>query len=277
MAIYVVGDVQGCHDALLRLLTALRFDLARDQLWFAGDLVNRGPQSLETLRFVQGLGDRAICVLGNHDLHLLARAAGGRSGRRDSLDAILAAPDRDSLLYWLRQRPLLHTVPGWVLCHAGLAPGWTLALAVGLAREVEAALRGKDYALFLAAMYGDQPALWSPALTGMDRLRFAVNAFTRMRYCAPDGTLEFHAKGMPGTQPSPLQPWFTSPARLAIDAEIMFGHWSTLGQVHWPQHRVWGLDTGAVWGGRLTALNLETRQLTAVECPEYRRPEGSRK
>lgn len=275
MAIYAIGDVQGCHDALMRLLSALRFDAARDQLWFAGDLVNRGPQSLQTLRFVQGLGDRAICVLGNHDLHLLARAAGGRSGRRDSLDAILGAPDRDSLLHWLRQRPLLHTAPGWVLSHAGIAPDWTLAVAVALAHEVEAALQGKDYALFLAAMYGDQPTLWSPTLTGMDRLRFAVNAFTRMRYCAPDGTLEFRTKGAPGTQAAPLQPWFASAARLAIDAEMIFGHWSTLGQVHWPQHRVWGLDTGAVWGGRLTALNLETRQLTAVECPEYRRPEGS--
>lgn len=275
MATYAIGDVQGCFDALLRLLDALRFNPAHDRLLFAGDLVNRGPQSLETLRFVRSLGDRAVCVLGNHDLHLLARAAGGRAGQRDSLDALLAAEDHAELLDWLRQRPLLHEEPGWALAHAGIAPCWTFAEARTAAREVEAVLRRARHAEFLAVMYGDEPARWSPTLTGAGRLRFSINAYTRMRYCQADGALEFRAKGVPGSQPASLQPWFALPDRVAPDADIVFGHWSTLGRVHWPQARVWGLDTGAVWGGRLTALNLATRELVAVECPEYRRADGA--
>ena len=274
MTTYAIGDVQGCHTALLRLLDALHYDPTRDQLWFAGDLVNRGPQSLEMLRWVKSLGAAAVCVLGNHDLHLLARAAGGRSGRRDSLDALLSADDRDELLGWLRQRPLLHEENGWVLSHAGIAPCWTLPQARAAARAVEAALRGDDHADFLSRMYGDEPRLWSAELQGIEALRFAVNAFTRMRYCQPDGALEFRSKGAPGSQEAALQPWFALPGRVAIDAEIIFGHWSTLGQVHWPQQRVWGLDTGAVWGGQLTALALDTRKLTAVECPEHSRADG---
>lgn len=274
MTTYAIGDVQGCHSALLRLLDALHYEPSRDQLWFAGDLVNRGPQSLETLRFVKSLGAAAACVLGNHDLHLLARAAGGRSGRRDSLDGVLAATDRDELLDWLRQRPLLHEMDGWVLTHAGIAPCWTLPQARAAARAVEAVLRGGEHADFLAQMYGDEPRRWSAELPRIEALRFAVNAFTRMRYCQPDGALEFRDKGAPGTQGAALLPWFALPSRIAIDAEIIFGHWSTLGRVHWPQQRVWGLDTGAVWGGRLTALDLDSRKLTAVECPEYRSAEG---
>lgn len=274
MATYAIGDVQGCFDALRRLLDALHFNPAHDRLLFAGDLVNRGPQSLETMRFVRALGDRAICVLGNHDLHLLARAAGGRAGQRDSLDALLTADDHADLLDWLRQRPLLHEEPGWVLAHAGIAPCWTLPEARTAAREVEAVLRRANHAEFLAVMYGDEPAHWSSSLNGIERLRFTINAYTRMRYCQPDGALEFRAKGAPGSQRAPLLPWFSLPARQAIPEQIIFGHWSTLGRVHWPEHRVWGLDTGAVWGGRLTALHLETGDLTAVECPEYRSPDG---
>lgn len=275
MSVYAIGDVQGCHAALLRLLDKLRFEPACDRLWFAGDLVNRGPESLQTLRLVRALGDRAVCVLGNHDLHLLARAAGGRVGRLDTLDALLAAPDRDELLHWLRHRPLMHEADGWVLAHAGIAPAWTLADARAAARTAEAALQADSHAAFLAAMYGDEPRQWSPALQGIEALRYTINAFTRMRYCTADGALEFRAKGAPGTQGLDLQPWFALPVRQAVDAEIVFGHWSTLGRVHWPQARVWGLDTGAVWGGRLTALNLETRELTSVECPENRRPDGA--
>lgn len=275
MSTYAIGDVQGCYQPLLRLLDALRFDPAADQLWFTGDLVNRGPDSLRTLRLVHSLGNHAITVLGNHDLHLLARAAGGRAGRLDTLDALLAAEDSAPLLGWLRHRPLMHEAEGWVLAHAGIAPCWSLPQARAAARRVEVALRGEEHGDFLRQMYGDEPRLYSPALEVAEQLRFAINAFTRMRYCQADGALEFRAKGAPGSQPAPLQPWFALPDRVALDADLIFGHWSTLGQVHWPQHRVWGLDTGAVWGGRLTALNLETRELTAVECPEYQPPDGS--
>ncbi len=278
MTTYAIGDVQGCFEPLQRLLDALRFDPTRDTLWFAGDLVNRGPDSLRTLRYVMSLGERAVSVLGNHDLHLLARAAGGRQGRQDTLEALLVAPDREALLQWLRLRPLMHEDSHdnarWVLSHAGVAPCWTLAEAREAARLVESALRDEGHAAFFARMYGDEPRLWSSPLDPAEHLRFAVNGFTRMRYCLPSGALDFHAKGAPGTQPAPLQPWFALPDRVPIDAEIIFGHWSTLGRTHWPQHRVWGLDTGAVWGGRLTALNLQTRELTSVECPEYRRADG---
>ncbi len=273
MSLYAIGDVQGCHAALLRLLDALHFDPARDQLWFAGDLVNRGPDSLQTLRWVMALGERAVSVLGNHDLHLLARAAGGRAGRHDTLDALLAAKDRDELLHWLRHRPLLHEADGWALAHAGIAPCWTLAQARAAARSAEAVLRGPDHGAFLAQMYGEEPRRWSPSLDRTGQLRFTINAFTRMRYCTADGALEFHAKGVPGSQGEALSPWFALAGRLPVAAEILFGHWSTLGRVHWPEHRVWGLDTGAVWGGRLTALRLDSRELTAVECPENRRPD----
>ena len=279
MSTYVIGDIQGCLGPLQRLLERLRFDPAQDQLWLAGDLVNRGPDSLGTLRLLHALGPAAISVLGNHDLHLLARAAGGRQGRLDTLDALLEAPDCEPLLEKLRHCPLLHeAVIGdthWVLTHAGIAPTWTLEVARQAARDVEAALRGPDHAVFLREMYGDEPRRWSEAATANERLRFAVNAFTRMRYCTEDGALEFRAKGRPGSQPAGLQPWFALPQREPIAAELLFGHWSTLGQVHWPQHRVWGLDTGAVWGGQLTALCLETRQITSVDCPENQRPDST--
>ena len=275
MSTYAIGDVQGCYQPLRRLLDALRFDPAADRLWFAGDLVNRGPDSLRTLRLVRSLGQSALTVLGNHDLHLLARAAGGRAGRLDTLDALLAAEDSAALLDWLRHCPLLHEAEGWMLTHAGISPCWSLAQARVAARSVEAALRGPNHGDFLRQMYGDEPRVYSPLLDAAEQLRFAINAFTRMRYCQADGTLEFRSKGAPGSQATPLQPWFALPGRVLLDADVIFGHWSTLGRVHWPQHRVWGLDTGAIWGGQLTALNLETRELTAVECPEYQRPEGS--
>jgi len=275
MATFAIGDVQGCFEALMRLLDAVGFAPTRDRLWFTGDLVNRGPDSLATLRFVRDLGPRAVTVLGNHDLHLLARASGGRAGRLDTLDAVLEAPDRDSLLDWLRACPLLHEarVAGtdWLMVHAGIPPGWTLATARAAAHEVEASLR-HDASAFLGRLYGDEPARWADALALEARQRFTVNACTRMRFCHEDGRLELRSKGSPGSAAVGLTPWFSHALRVSLEAETVFGHWSTLGRVHWPAARAWGLDTGAVWGGRLTALCLETRGLTSVDCPENQRP-----
>lgn len=276
MATYAIGDVQGCRDALARLLDLIRFDPAADRLWFAGDLVNRGPDSAGTLRLIRSLGDRATAVLGNHDLHLLAVASGGRPGRRDTLDDLLAAPDRDELLLWLRQQPLMHssTDGRWHLLHAGLPPQWTIADAARHADEVGVALRGDDGDALLARMYGDQPDRWDDALTGWPRLRFIINAFTRLRYCTADGRIAPEPKGGPGSQPAGLLPWFAVPGRASAGSRILFGHWSTLGRIHWPEHRVWGLDTGCVWGGRLTALCLDDGREQGIDCGEYRRPDA---
>lgn len=276
MATYAIGDVQGCRDALARLLDSLRFDPATDHLWFAGDLVNRGPDSLGTLRLIRSLGDRAVAVLGNHDLHLLAVANGGKRGRRDTLDEVLDAPDGHALLDWLRQRPLLHSSADarWHLIHAGLPPQWTIGEAARLADEVETVLRGPDGEALLARMYGNQPDRWDDALVGWPRLRVIVNAFTRLRYCTADGVIAPDPKGAPGSQPDGLLPWFAVPGRASAGNRIVFGHWSTLGRVHWPEHGVWGLDSGCVWGGRLTALCLDDERLHSVECPECRRPDG---
>ncbi len=271
MATYAIGDVQGCYDTLRRLLDLLRFEPSRDQLCFAGDLVNRGPQSLQTLRFVHGLGAAALSVLGNHDLHLLALANGGRKGRRDTLEQVLAAPDRDELLDWLRRQPLLHEPAdgSMALLHAGLPPQWDLMQARRCAREAEAVLRGADYSDLLRDMYGDEPNLWDDRLSGIRRLRFIINCYTRLRYCDAQGNMDFKPKGAPGTQPPDLLPWFAVPARRSAGTLLVFGHWSTLGRVHWPQHRIYGLDTGAIWGGRLTALRLEDQVLASVESPRF--------
>ena len=269
MSIWAIGDVQGCYDTLRRLLDSLPFEPSTDCLWLAGDLVNRGPQSLQTLRFVRDLGSAAVVVLGNHDLHLLAAAAGGRKARRDTLDAVLGAPDREELLDWLRRRPLLHAEAGYALLHAGLPPQWTLEQAGHCAREVEAVLASDGYADLLQGMYGDQPDRWDDRLGGIERLRVIVNCFTRMRYCDADGRMDFAAKGAPGSQPAGQLPWFAVPGRRSADTGLIFGHWSTLGQVHWPQHRVWCIDTGAVWGGQLTALRVDDGALRAVESPSY--------
>jgi bis(5'-nucleosyl)-tetraphosphatase (symmetrical) len=271
MANYAIGDVQGCYDPLRRLLDAIGFDPSRDRLYFAGDLVNRGPQSLQTLRFVRGLGAAALSVLGNHDLHLLAAAHGGRKGRRDTLEEVLRASDRDELLDWLRRQPLLHQMQphGTLLIHAGLPPQWDLALARRCAGEAEAALAGDSFTELLADMYGDEPAQWSDSLRGNARLRFIINCFTRLRYCDSRGRLDFQAKGAPGSQPPRLLPWFMVGDRRSAQTEVVFGHWSTLGQVHWPEQRVYCLDTGAVWGQRLTALRLDDGSLHAVPSPRY--------
>jgi bis(5'-nucleosyl)-tetraphosphatase (symmetrical) len=271
MSTYVIGDVQGCYDPLRRLLDRLRFDPARDRLWFAGDLVNRGPDSLATLRFVRGLGTAALNVLGNHDLHLLARAQGARTGKRDTLDTILAAPDRDELLDWLRRQPLLQESAdgAWAVLHAGLPPQWDLEQARACAREAESALRGPHHARLLRDMYGDDPARWDPELRGIERLRFIINSYTRLRYCDAQGRANFKPKGAPGSQPPGLLPWFAVPGRRSAGVQLVFGHWSTLGRVHWPEQRVWGLDTGAVWGGKLSALRLEDASLHQVGSAGY--------
>ncbi len=257
MATWAIGDLHGCYDDLQRLLEAIEFAPERDRLWFVGDLVNRGPDSLACLRYVYGLGDRAICVPGNHDLHLLATAAGTRGAHpRDTFDAILEAPDRAELLDWLRARPLLHhdTTLGFTLVHAGLHPQWDLATAQRVAREVETELRRPDGRVF-AYMYGNEPARWSEELTGEERIRCAINAFTRMRYCHADGSMDFAPTGAPGTQPAELMPWFDVPGRANADLRIVFGHWSTLGYL--ARDNVFALDSGCLWGGCLTALSLD--------------------
>jgi bis(5'-nucleosyl)-tetraphosphatase (symmetrical) len=266
MATWAIGDIQGCHTELLALLDTLRFDPAHDRLWLVGDLVNRGPDSLAVLRFAHGLGDRVVVTLGNHDLHLLAVAEGtGRKlKRRDTLAAVLSAHDRDELLDWLRHRPLLHhdAALGWTMVHAGLPPAWDLATARACAAEVETALRGPDHAAFFQAMYGDEPDRWSPALRGMDRLRYTVNALTRLRLVHPDGRLDFAWKGERAGAPAGLLPWFAHPERRTRGLPLVFGHWSTLGPV--VEAGAHALDSGCVWGGSLTALRLDDGSATRV-------------
>ncbi len=268
MAAYAIGDVQGCYDALRRLLDGLRFDPGRDSLWFAGDLVNRGPQSLLVLRLVRDLGERAVTVLGNHDLTLLAVAEGLRQPKRfDTFQAILTAPDRDALLTWLRQRPLLHHDPalGFTLVHAGLAPQWDLQQAQSCAAELHHVLRGPGYRDFLARMFGSEPRRWNAALEGYERLRYSVNCFTRLRYCDADGALNFSEKGPPGSQPAGLWPWFKAPGRRNAALHIVFGHWASLGYYREPG--ILALDSGCVWGGRLTAVRLDVSgQVYGVDC-----------
>jgi bis(5'-nucleosyl)-tetraphosphatase (symmetrical) len=272
MAVYAVGDIQGCFDELQGLLAEIRFDPACDRLWLTGDLVNRGPDSLAVLRFVRGLGAAAVTVLGNHDLHLLALAEGlGKLKSSDTLQAILEAPDRDELLAWLRSRPLLHHELGYTLVHAGLAPQWDLATARACAAELETVLQGPDYPAFFRHMYGDQPARWDPGLTGWERLRFSVNCFTRLRYCTADGRLEMGFKGEPGSQPPEYLPWFEVPSRHNRDLKIIFGHWSTLGLRR--EDGVLALDTGCLWGGLLTAVRLDAAtEVFSFDCAGRRRP-----
>lgn len=271
MSTYAIGDIQGCQDSFLKLLAAIRFDAAADRLWLVGDLVNRGPDSLAVLRFVRDLGDAAVCVLGNHDLHLLALAEGfGRAHKGDTLDAVLAAPDRDGLLAWLRGQKLAWREGDVVMVHAGVLPGWTPDDVMARAAEAEAALQGPHYRDFFAQMYGNAPVAWDEGLQGVERLRVIVNAFTRLRYCSLAGEMEFHHKGAPGTQPAGWLPWFEVPGRRSAQATFVIGHWSTLGLVNRPD--LIALDTGCLWGGRITAVRLEDRQVFAVHCPQQKRP-----
>lgn len=273
MAVFAIGDVQGCADALKRLLERVRFDPAEDRLWFAGDLVNRGPQSLEVLRFVRGLGDRAISVLGNHDLHLLAMSQGVRKVS-PSLAPVLDAEDGPELVEWLRARPLFHHDPrlGYVMVHAGLYPSWTLEQSAAYAHEVEEALAGEEYGDLLSGMYGNKPRRWSDELAGIERHRTIINIFTRMRYMKADGTLDFEFKGEPGSQPKSLMPWFDAPNRVNAGEHILCGHWSTLGEVDTPN--IYPLDTGCVWGGELTAMRLDGEGgWFAIPCPQASVPD----
>jgi len=270
VAIYAIGDIQGCFDELQELLRHVRFQRAKDQLWFVGDLVNRGPKSLEVLRFVSELGRDARIVLGNHDLNLIAIAEGVRGIRsHDTVQDVLDAPDGGELIGWLTEQPLLLREPGipYTMVHAGLAPPWDVAQAAMLAREVETALAGGDRPAFLAHMYGNQPDRWKEELEKRERLRFITNAFTRIRYVDADGRLDLAESGPPGSQPDALVPWFASKKRHSQGEPIIFGHWATLqlAQKVDPVHRVFHLDTGCVWGGRLTALRLDDERYFSVQ------------
>jgi bis(5'-nucleosyl)-tetraphosphatase (symmetrical) len=265
MATFAIGDVQGCFDELERLLGEVGFSPARDRLWFVGDLVNRGPRSLAVVRLVKGLGDRAIVVQGNHDLHLLAFAAGHAKQRADdTFDDLLAAPDCAPLLDWLRFRPMLHVEDEYVMVHAGLLPSWSVAQAHDLAAEVEAELRSKRYRLFLAELYGSRPDTWRDDLRGMDRLRVIVNAMTRMRFCTAEGVMELGVKGELEKAPPGYLPWFEVPGRKTRGVPIVCGHWSALGLRLTPD--LLALDTACVWGGSLTAVRLEDRRVFEVPC-----------
>jgi bis(5'-nucleosyl)-tetraphosphatase (symmetrical) len=267
MATWAVGDVQGCHDELVELLDRIAFDPDRDRLWLVGDLVNRGPRSADVVRTVRGLGEAARCVLGNHDLHLLAIRFGGyRPNRSDTFTDVLAAPDCDALCHWLRGLPLLVDDPalGYVMAHAGIPHVWSLDRAAALAREVEAVLRGAAYGAFLEALYGNLPDVWDDALEGIERWRVIVNYFTRMRLVDEDGRMDFTHKGGPADAPPGWRPWYELRAGQPLGARLLFGHWASLeGETGLPE--VIALDTGCVWGRALTALCLETG--ARVEVP----------
>ena len=271
MTTYAIGDIQGCHASAIKLIDTIQTRTADARLVFVGDAVNRGPQSLAMLRLVRELGDQAEMVLGNHDLHLLAVSVGIRKpGRGDTLDDILAAPDCAELLDWLRRRPLALREGNYLMVHAGLLPQWTADQALTLAREVEAALRGPNWKDFLRGMYGNEPARWDDSLQGPDRLRCIVNALTRIRFCSVDGTMDFHTKDGVGEAPAGFMPWFDVPDRRSRDVTVVAGHWSTLGLVVRPDFIA--LDTGCVWGGKLTAVCLEDREIVQVDCPQYQQP-----
>lgn len=260
MAVYAIGDVQGCYDELAQLLEKIRFDSSRDTLWFCGDLVNRGGQSLAVLRQVQSFGKSAICVLGNHDLSLLAiaeRSQEAQAKANPELREILFAPDRDSLLNWLRARPLLHIdrTLNFALVHAGFAPGWTLERAERAAREVETRLAGEGGKRLLLAMFGNKPDIWSPKLRGIERLRATINVMTRLRFCDVRGRIAYDEKGAPGSQKPGLYPWFEVPGRKPYETRIICGHWSTLGRFQ--GMGVYAIDGGCVWGGELIALRID--------------------
>jgi len=267
MSTYAIGDVQGCHEQLFRLLERIAYDPARDTLWFVGDLVNRGPQSREVVRFVKGLGDRAVTVLGNHDLSLLAVAQGiRRAHASDTFGDILDAPDRDELLHWLRHQKLMHADERYAMVHAGLLPQWSIPVALALAREVEQALRGPAWREFLREMYGNEPSCWSDALQGYARLRVIVNAMTRLRLCTSDGAMEFSHKLGLENAPAGFLPWYDVPGRASAGSAVVFGHWAALGLV--VREDVIALDTGCVWGRKLSALRLDDRRIAQCDCGE---------
>jgi bis(5'-nucleosyl)-tetraphosphatase (symmetrical) len=270
MPTYVIGDVQGCLTPLLQLLEKIQFSPLKDKLWFTGDLINRGHHSLETLRYIKQLPEDTICVLGNHDLALLAVAEHAVPVHpKDTLQDILDAPDKDELLNWLRKRPLLHHDPklGYTLTHAGIYPSWDLEKAISLANELEKILQGEHYQDFLHNMYGNFPLFWDDNLEGWDRARFITNAFTRMRFLLPDGSLDMSSKGEPSAHPHEY-PWFAFPKRQMQNEKIIFGHWASLkGKTDIPN--VYPIDSGCVWGNCLTAFCLQTAEKVTVDCKDY--------
>ena len=281
MRTYAIGDLQGCaHEAQLLLDHIIEDAKGDARILFVGDLINRGPDSLTALRRMKALseasGGKVEALLGNHDLHLIAVAVGAqRASRSDTLDEILAAPDRDELIGWLRRRPLAMMAGGHLLVHAGVAPQWDAAQTMALAGEVEAVLRGDGWIDFLRQMYGNEPNRWDDSLAGIDRLRCIVNALTRMRLCEPDGSLDFkHKESESGPEGSGLIPWFDLPQRKTANVTVVFGHWSALGLILRPN--LVGLDSGCVWGGKLTAVCLDDRSLLQVDCPEYREHSGKK-
>lgn len=274
MSTYAIGDLQGCLDPLKALLDRIHFDPASDRLWFVGDLVNRGPQSLEALRFVRDLGDSAVTVLGNHDLYLLACAFTDRQPKPgDTLTDILEAPDRDELIDWLRNQPLIHHDPtlNWTLVHAGVPPDWDVPMAMAQAKMAQKALRQSDPMPFFTAMFGEHPAYWSENLSKTLKIRYTINALTRMRYCTADGRLDLKEKRPLDEVSADLIPWYEMPRRASRHARIVFGHWSSLGEAR-DRRKTWGIDQGCLWGRELTALHLDTRPATVISepCPCYR-------
>lgn len=279
MATWAIGDLQGCYDELAQLLDKIRYDAANDALWFCGDLVNRGGQSLEVLRLVRTLGARTVVTLGNHDLSLLAvaeRTEAEQEKVNPELRTILFAPDRNELLGWLRGQSLLHHDAGlnFTMVHAGFAPRWTLPQAQRAAREVERQLRGPEHSRLLKSMFGNKPAVWSGRLKGIERMRATINVLTRLRYCDVRGRIAFAEKGTPGTQPPGLYPWYEVPGMLKRETRIVCGHWSTLGR--FSGLGVYAIDTGCVWGGSLTALRLDAEDPYFVSVKSPRKPPAGR-
>ncbi len=267
MSDYAIGDLQGCYEPLQRLLELIDFDEKVDRLWLVGDLVNRGPESLAVLRFIHSLPILPVITLGNHDLHLLGSLFGNQpwKGRDDTIQAVLNAPDGESLGHWLRKQSILHysSELNIVMCHAGIAPMWDLEQARRLAQELENILSGDNYKEFLSHMYGNQPDIWSDDLTGLDRLRVITNYFTRMRFCDSQGRLELGYKGTIDKAPANLYPWYNVPKRKEITADIVFGHWAALKGIS-PNPKIHAIDTGCLWGGPLTALRLQDRKRFSV-------------
>lgn len=268
MTLFAIGDIQGCNGEFAELLDAIAFDSGKDELWLVGDLINRGPSSLDVLREVINLGDSATVVLGNHDLHLLATAAGVRPpAPGDTFQDVLAAPDAANIIDWLRDRPLLHhdVQRGRILVHAGVPPAWSIGDALARAAEVEANLRGPGWVAALREMYGNEPRSWSDRTEGSARARFIINALTRMRYCDEEGNLDFEFTGPPGSQPEHLTPWFDHRDRKSADTHIVFGHWASLGLLR--RSDITALDSGCVWGGALTALPIDPPgEPFAIDC-----------
>lgn len=275
MATYAIGDLQGCFLSFMALLERIQFDPARDRLWLTGDLINRGPQSLDTLRWCYQHRQSLITVLGNHDLHFLAVAFGASpfKPKKDTFADILDAPDRDTLVEWLRLQPLIHAEQGHVLCHAGIAPRWSLDQALALAHEVETVLRSETLAHYFGKMYGNQPAGWDDSLSGADRLRVITNYFTRMRLCDAEGALELSYKRGWADIPQGYYPWFNTPRRHKLKERVLFGHWAAL-QGRTDRDDTLALDTGCIWGGDLSAYCLETGQLIRQPCKETSCPAG---